>query len=445
MRSEPDPFGNEPGDLPPPSLYALEIEGTSAAPEGLLSWVVGLAQAHCVSPRTLVRHLLSCSDEYRKLWSVSTFFDRDIGTVNGLGRYASMMVALIGLGQTAQLQGMTLLSLAELFPRNGEGFLARNPRWCHMCLCEQARNGVRPHYPLVWSLDYYTVCHVHQVAMSEQCPSCGLTQPFLPSYPSLIHCGCCGESLIAGAPDGFLLGEHEVSEFSIWCGNALADLVGHGALLGQEGALVNLRANIDYICSVLTEGNRKQLCREVGLQPYALKGWMTGERPSLAVLLRLCYGIQAMPSAMFVARPIEVVATKSIGADAAGQRLARPRLGFRERERIKNLLDVVIADRDDARRLIDIAQQTGISRSALKYWFRNECRELVLKRRAAEDRRILLKYRESHLALRSVVQNLRAQKINLSRWQVEPELRENRASLIRPDLFKSLEWMRISQ
>lgn len=444
MHSGPDPFGSEPGDRLPSSLYALQMEGTPAAPEGLLSWVVGLAHAHCVSPRTLVRHLLSCSDEYRKLWSVSTFFDRDIGTVNGLGRYASMMVELIGEGQTVRLRGMTLLSLAGLFPRNGEGFLARNPRWCHMCLCEQARSGVRQHHPLVWSLDYYTVCHVHHVAMSEQCPSCGLTQPFLSSYPSLIHCGCCGQSLIAGAPDGFLLGAHEVTGFAIWCGSALADLVGQCVVLGEEGALANLRDNIDHVCGQLTEGNRKQLCRQVGLQPYALKGWMTGERPSLAGLLRLCFGTQVMPSAIFLSKPIEVGATKSIGADATGQRLARPRLGFREKERIKNLLEVVIADRNDARRLIDIAQQAGISRGALKYWFRDECRELVLKRRAAEDRRMLLKYRESHEALRSVVQNLRAQKINLSRWQVEPELRKQGVTLIRPELYKSLEWMRLS-
>jgi transcriptional regulator with XRE-family HTH domain len=280
--------------------------------------------------------------------------------------------------------------------------------------------------------------------MSEQCPSCGLTQPFVPSYPSVIHCGCCGQSLIAGAPDGFCLGEFEVSEFSVWCGSALSDLVSRRLVLGKEGALAHLRSNIDHICGMLTDGNRKQLCRSVGLQPCALKGWMTGERPSLAVLLRLCFGIRVMPSDMFLSQQIEVEKARDVRMAATSQRSERPQLGFRERDRIKSLLNVIIADTGDARRLVDVAAQIGLSRSALKYWFRQECREMVFKRRSAEDRRMVLKYRKNHDVLRSVVQNLRAQKINLSRWQVEAELRKHQVTLIRPDLFKALEWMRIS-
>lgn len=312
-------------------------------------------------------------------------------------------------------------------------------------LCGQAREGSRPHCPLVWSFDYYTVCHIHHVAMQERCPECGKTQPFLPSYPSLLHCGCCGESLIAGTPDGFLLDEREVLEFSVWCGDALADMVSKLDVLGAEGSLAHLRANIDRICTKFTDGNRKQLCRDIGLQPYALKGWMQGERPSLAVLLRLCFGIRMMAAAMFLPQPVDVFdETVPMRITATSQRLARPQLGCKEKERIKNLLDVIIADASDVRRLVDIAEQVGLSRSALKYWFREECRVLVLKCRVSEDRRMLLKFRRDHALLRSVVQNLRAQKMNLSRWQVNPELKKHHVSLIRPDLFKALEWMRFS-
>lgn len=439
-----DPFA---GDFKPSlstALYPLRMEGSPEAPEGLLSWIVGLAQAHCVGPRTLMRHLLSNSEEYRRLWSVSTFFDRDCGTINGHGRYADMMVELIGDGQPVSPERMTLLPLAKLLPRNGEGFLGRSPRWCHACLCAQAREGVRPHYPLVWSFDYYTVCHVHQVGMSERCPACGCMQPFLPSYPSLVHCGCCGLSLIAGTPGGFLLDEREVTEFSVWCGGALADMVSRLLSLEAEGELANLRSNVDRLCGQLTDGNRKQLCRDIGLQPYALKGWMKGERPSLAVLLRLCFGTRVMPAAMFLPEPVGVLHEPTpVRITATSERLTRPQLGYKERERIKNLLDVIIADTGDARRLVDIAEQVGLSRSALKYWFREECRILVLKSRLYEDRRMLLKFGSDHALLRSVVQNLRAQKMNLSRWQVNPELRKHKVSLIRPDLFKALEWMRL--
>ncbi len=172
---------------------------------------------------------------------------------------------------------------------------------------------------------------------------------------------------------------------------------------------------------------------------------MKGERPSLALPLRLCFGIQVMPAAMFLPQAVDVSDEPApIRITARSQRLARPRLGYKERERIKNLLDVIIADPVDARRLVDIAEQAGVSRSALKYWFREECCALVLKKRLSEDRRVLMKYRREHALLRSVVQDLRAQKLSLSRWQVDPELRKHNVSLIRPDLFRALEWMRVS-
>lgn len=435
-RSGTDPFATDFADHTPHPLYPLRMEGSREAPEGLLSWVVGLAQAHSVGPRTLIRHLLSNSPKFRHLWSVSTFFDRDCGTINGHGRYADMMVEMIGDGQPAPPERMTLLPLAKLFPRNGEGFLGRSPRWCHACLCEQAREGVRPHYPLLWSYDYYTVCHVHQVAMSERCPACGCTQPFLPSYPSLVHCGRCGQSLIAGAPDGFLLDEREVTEFSVWCGGALADMVSRLLALGAEGELANLRSNVDRLCSQLTDGNRKQLCRDIGLQPYALKGWMKGERPSLAVLLRLCFGTRVMPAAMFLPQPVGVLhESTSIRITATSQRLARPQLGYKERERIKNLLDVIIADTGDARRLVDIAEQVGLSRSALKYWFIDQCREIVRKKLKYEQRRLARKYAQEQEIVRSVVQQLRARNVYPSRKVVDVELRKHGISLIRRDIF----------
>lgn len=445
MRNEPDPFSSEPEDLPPPSLYALQMEGSPAAPEGLLSWVVGLAHAHCVSPRTLVRHLLSCSDEYRKLWSVSTFFDRDCGTVNGHGHYAQMMIELIGAGQSITVDQMTMLSLSSFFPRNGEGFLARKPKWCHACLCEQARHGVRLHFPLVWSLEYYKICHTHHVPLSDCCPACGNVQSFLPSYPSLGHCSHCGESMLLQLPDGFLLNEPDVSNFNLWCADALADLVSRRIELHANGTMDYFRSNVELVCRQLAQGSRKSLCRKTGLQPFALNGWLTkGERPSLSILLHLCYGIQIMPAAMFLADSIEVAEPSNVELPTSGHRKHQPKLGYRERERIKNLLEVIINDQNDARRLVDVAKQVGVPRGTMKYWFWNECRELVLKRRAAADRHLLLKYQREHGALRAVVQGLRAQKIDLRDSQVEPELRKHRLTLLRPDLFQALAWMRIN-
>ena len=82
-RSGTDPFATDFADHTPHPLYPLRMEGSPEAPEGLLSWIVGLAQAHCVGPRALLKHLLSDSDQYRDIWRGSTFFERDCGTAAG--------------------------------------------------------------------------------------------------------------------------------------------------------------------------------------------------------------------------------------------------------------------------------------------------------------------------------------------------------------------------
>lgn len=438
-----DPFA---GDFQPclsAALYPIKMEGSLDAPEGMLSWVVRLAQAHCVGPRAMLKNLLAGSEQYDDIWRGSTFFERDCGTINGLGAYARMMVELLGPALPPEVNQMTLLGLSQLLPRNGEGLTAKNPRWCPHCLCDQARASQRPHFPLVWSFEYYRVCHIHNTAMHEHCPSCGHTQSYIPCYPSLLHCGTCGESMLAPLPEGFNMEEPEASDFEKWCSLALVHLVSKLGELQSAGSLVHLRSNLDAIVDQFTLGNRKRLCEEIGLQIYALNGWVNkDERPSIAVLLRLCHGIGLVPACIFLPDAIAHVTRTSAVFSASSSRECRPLLGHRQRERIEKQLEVVLADVTDHRGLAAIADQVGLSRHALKYWFPKQSRNVVRKNRACESRRLELRYKEDHDFLCAVIQNMRVQGIYPSRRRVNAELRVRKISLIRPDIFRAYERVR---
>ncbi len=230
-------FGDDFAENMLPTLYPLKMEGSPEAPEGLLSWVVGLAQAHCLGPRSMIKHLLSEHERYREIWSGSAFFERDSGTVNGLGPYAQMMSDVLEAVGAQSVTDMTLLSLSHLLPRNGEGLLARRPRWCPACMCEQARAGRRLHFPLVWSLEYYRVCHIHRTMLSEHCPACGSQQTYLPSYPSLAHCSACGESILVQIPVNTDISNLPGADFEQWCSEALVDLVARRRQLQRDGDL----------------------------------------------------------------------------------------------------------------------------------------------------------------------------------------------------------------
>lgn len=438
-------FGDDFADHAVPTLYPLKMEGSSEAPEGLLSWIVGLAQAHCVGPRTLVKHLVDQSDAHSDLWSDAAFFERHCGTVNGLGRYAWMILELVGKASSAAAQGVTLLGLAHLLPANGEGLLARNPRWCHACLCDQARRGQRPYHPLVWSLEHYRVCHVHRVSMSEHCPACGATQGFLPVYPSLLHCGACGESLIAMPPGDYCQQDPEVENFELWCARALADLVARVPDLQRDGNLPQMRTNLQGIANRQTRGNRKELCEAIGLQPRAINGWMgKEERPSIALLLRLCYGVGLFPARVFLPDGLDDLTCAKPNMAPTGERQERPMLGYRQRERIERQLEMVLGQTDRHPCLQEVAQEVGLSRHALKYWFRRQSEEIVRKNRWSNDRALAIRYQEDHRFLSTVVHRLQSDNVYPSRRRVNRELSCRQLSLMRPDLMHLYKQMRSS-
>jgi hypothetical protein len=425
---------NEP---PNPTFFHVEPEGGSDSVEGLISWLVATARAHCVSSRVLVKCLLKNSERYRDVWSGTTFFDRDCTTINGYGAYARLAVELLQERTHVPLAPLTLLHAEHLLPHNSEGALCRHPKWCPVCLCEQARAHQRLHFKLLWSLEHYRVCHEHQIPLSDRCPACGSLQSFIPVYPSLVHCNACGRPLLAEIPQNEEPEEAaSFTDYELWCAKSLVGLVGHREELQTHGSLATFRENITGIVSRFSPGNRKGLCESIGLQAYALNGWLNkDERPSLSVLLRFGYGVSVDVAELFLPDAVKLVSQPKGLLPAETDRNARPMLGFQQQQNMKKLLDVIIVDPTDNRALVKVAEQLGLSRSALKYWFDAECRAIVCKNRNSESLRLRMKYRKDHDLLRSIVQLLRSRDLQPTRRRVDRELRKNGLSLMRPDIF----------
>lgn len=427
-----------------PSLYSVAPEGEPQAPEAMLSWVLALAHAHCANPRSFFSHLLQSTPKHRLVYLSASFYQHRCSTANGLGAYARMFVDV--LKEAVDLptcSDLTLLSLSHLLPHNGAGLLARNPRWCALCLCEQLRSGHRPYRPLVWSLDFYRVCAKHRTAMLERCLACGSPQPSLPNLPSVLVCWSCRESMVAQPHGKSITFEPAVDEFEIWCAAALEDLVARREVLRSHGTLAQFRANIDVLVDHFTDGGRKALCNAIGLQIYGMNHWVNkGQKPSIAVLLRICFGVGVMPAAMFLPGVREGVSREVPVRAPIRARLSNPPMGFRQREDIEKQLALILTDPRDNRPLAAIASQVGFTRAAIKYWFPKQCAEIVRKNRACEVRRLESRYKADHELLRATFQRLLATGFYPSRLRVNNELATRHVSLMRPDLFRAYEEMR---
>jgi transcriptional regulator with XRE-family HTH domain len=246
--------------------------------------------------------------------------------------------------------------------------------------------------------------------------------------------------MLAPLPDGFHMEDPAATEFDRWCSVALVDLVSRLEVLQTNGSLLNLQSNVVAIVDRFTMGNRKRLCEDIGLQIYALNGWLNkNERPSLSVLLRLCHGIGLMPANIFLPDAADHVTRTGAVFSAASPRECRPLLGHRQRERIEKQLDVILADATDHRGLATVAEQVGLSRHALKYWFPRQSGDIVRKKRVCETRRVELRYKEDHDFLRAAIQFMIAEGIYPSRRRVNSKLSERRITLMRPDIQRAYE------
>jgi hypothetical protein len=234
----------------------------------------------------------------------------------------------------------------------------------------------------------------------------------------------------------------EAHAFDIWCADTLADLLARRNELEGIESLTVFRRNIAAIVAKLAPGNKKGLCESIGLQPYALNGWLNkDERPSLAVLLRVCYGVSVNVAEVFLPDASVRASVRLAAVDVHSERDARPFLGLEQREAMQRLLQVIIEDPADCRPLAHVAAQLDLNRSALKYWFRPECCEIVRKNRNFESRRMEIRYRADHDFLRAVVQQLIADGMHPSRRRVGAELCRKGLALARPDLFLAFEQM----
>ncbi len=96
---------------------------------------------------------------------------------------------------------------------------------------------------------------------------------------------------------------------------------------------------------------------------------------------------------------------------------------------------MILSQTDRHPSLREVAQEVGLSRHALKYWFRRQSSEIVRKNRWSNDRRLEARYQEDHRFLSSIVQTLRSDDVYPSRRRVNRELSRRQLSLMRPDLM----------
>ena len=410
--------------------------------EGLISYIVRIAGEHSVSPMRMLKKIYAAENPDIARVMYPSFFNQYSSTVNGLGKYAKLFVGdTESLTGASDLRHTTLLPLSELLPSTGCGLLEGHPKWCPECISEMLLVHGQSYRPLIWSLKLYRACTTHKMPLVDICPHCNRVQPFIMRFPNLSKCAYCYHRLNLRAEEDLI----EYTEFDYWVFSAIEDLM-------SSLPDIDKRASKDIVMRYIKEAINQyevsitSFCKQIGLNSWALKGWFNkGEKPSLPQLLSVCYGLNILPSSLF----LEGVAPFTVGKlslrklpDKILDRAERPLLKSSQREVLKNALKQYADEPRETRPLSQIASSINQKVTCLRYWFPKECDRISEKH--AEQKRILgsANQRSSVEMVEAIVNELKANGEYVSNRKVNNRLLLEGKTLAKPVLYKAFKKLR---
>lgn len=419
------------------ALFDVPPIHTAQGPEALTSYLVRLARAHCVTPRDLVKRVFGDVDSTILRLAHNTFYVDYAATVNGLGQHASHLVALTNrLTTRTDLTTLTMLRWKDIVPEQSEGFIARRPRWCPDCFYEQIAQGLPTSSPLVWFLAPYRQCTVHSCLLEEVCGHCGRSQPFIPRVADASVCSHCRGSLAV----------RRVGNASGTSPVELTRFDGYERIL-EEMVVAHTRPSTamtrELFCATLTrivasdfEGSRIKLCREMGWNKWAINRWLDrGERISLPKLLQL--------SSRFDMPIIDLCSESGRGGPLPSNRAApritsrarRPQLTQHQHQRYLDDLAAKISAEVPPSSLREAGATYGLTRSALRYWFPDQCKRISERGASARHEAAQRANRDRAKLIAESVRALIQAGVRPTRRRIDQEIKAYGLALARPAVF----------
>ncbi len=387
---------------PPTVLYNIAPIGVGTGRvEGLNSYLIRLANEHCLNVRTLIREVIVRHAQSLQATQQPGFNHQAALSINGGGFYAqSFADTLNALTGRSDITRLTLLPFATLLAANGPGLLTTRRKWCPQCLIAELRMSRPVYQPLVWSFVLYKMCTIHGTQMVDRCPHCDRTQPFIPRLPTVHHCAFCRKSLFTSVDiqsEIISPAEMPVQTRDGWLSHALENLLSFGAKYPGHDLRAQFVTRLKNIISVVGGGWLANFYRRTGLPMNMCKNWLRrDEKPSLPQFLRLAHAVDLMPSELLSANDEEM---PSPGIDGLGlfkpaiaiaspliNRACKSNLDINDRYVIARAI-VLALNAEPPPNVSTFAKQLGTTTFAIRYWFPAEYS--LLSERARSNRRAM--------------------------------------------------------
>lgn len=406
--------------MPPRSrLFGLGPIGIDTPQcESLISYLVRLSRAHCMSPRDLIKNEFMWRYERQAGIRAPGFFNEYSKTLNSVGDYATGFVRLTEmLTGRSELRYLTMLPWGDVIPDVGTGLLATEPRWCMQCLAQQRDSKQEHHFPLVWSLHLYGVCTVHGAKLTNRCPRCFKKQPFIPRLPVQDHCDYCDCWL--GLQNGFD-DEAKLTDREIWLSHAVTDMVSHNLYADKHVTQERLQSILSGLVTDFANGEKRSLSRMLGLTDSSMSCWIAkGKKPLFPQLLDMCQKFGLLPMEMFSGVKPQAINCADTNHEKLFHIQGRIGMDEHEKKRLRAVLTRIANDPSEYRPISEISSSLGVSRSYLIYWFKELCAAITVRYRVDMQRQVKLKWESEAQKVREAVAVLHTQGLYPSKEKVD--------------------------
>ena len=371
--------------IPRSRLYHLAPIGAGTPyAESLTSYILRLADAHCVTSQTLMSKEVIPLLRKGYLKTPRRFLMDDSRTFNGVTQYAKSVVKVLEtLTMRKSLQYHTMSKWAGVVDPAGKGLLKKERTWCPHCYEEWAANGNTIYDPLIWSIRGVSRCDKHMALLLSQCPKCRRRQPFLLSRAGVGHCYHCDRWL------GVNLKEVEQKQIAdwflkkmMWMYLAVGEMIAAAPTLDNDPSSLDLTEALKRYAGLMAEGNLSELGRRIKMTPHTIRQWVRGRyRPRFDSLLDLCYRLNVTPVKLLYGT-LEDCASLNLRTSSPQikRKVRKSKEPAIKKEVVQALLEKILAWKRPSS-IPKIAKKLGCKDWTLRYHFPGLCREIAEKRK----------------------------------------------------------------
>ncbi|WP_229740723.1 TniQ family protein [Ornithinibacillus halotolerans] len=205
------------------TLYNLEPIGIGTSMvESLTSYLIRLSNVHNLRIKSLIQYLI-----YPLFSESADYLKSNDSNFNRIGRFVDgctlltieFINALEHLTSRMDLRNLTLISWNGI---TNYKVINLYKKWCPQCLDKMKEENGTFYQPLLWNIQYVSICPLHNCPLINTCPSCKRSQPALNSKGSIATCYSCNTWL---STDKYKNDEVKINCFDIWIASAIGELI----------------------------------------------------------------------------------------------------------------------------------------------------------------------------------------------------------------------------